>query len=260
MRQFTATDGLTIAYHEWGAGNRDNGRPPVVLHHGFAVDAQLNWVDPGVVDALVRAGRHVVAPDARGHGRSAKPHDPACYGEARMAEDLGTLFDEIGAREVHLVGYSMGAIVALLTAARDQRVNHLVVGGAGAGAVELGGLDTRAVPSEAIVAALTTQDPSRIEHDMERGFRALADATGADRLALAAQAAAIHTGAIDFTAITAPALIIAGADDPLAVRPHVLAGALPDARLQVLPGDHLGAVLDPGFAAAIVAFLDTTPT
>ena len=254
MSTFTSDDGLAIAYQEWGAEHRGEA-PPIVLHHGFAVDANLNFAGPGVVASLVEAGRHVVGIDARGHGASDKPHDPAFYGEVRMATDVTTLIDVLGADEVHLVGYSMGAIVALLTATREPRVAKLVVGGIGAGVVEVGGVDTRAVPSAAIAAALRAEDPAAIEHEGARGFRALADMVGADRLALAAQADVVHQGPIDFAAITAPTLVLAGDADPLAARPEVLADAVPDGRLQRLQGDHLTAVADPAFTVAIVGFL-----
>ena len=49
--------------------------------------------------------------------------------------------------------------------------------------------------------------------------------------------------------------MLAGDDDPLAIRPQVLADALPDARLQLLDGDHMHALADPRFAASIVEFL-----
>src|ERR1700677_2700878 len=114
IETFTTWDRLEIAYQRWGAA--ESSPPPVVLHHGFVADADSNWVAPGVVDALLAAGRRVVAPDARGHGRSQKPHDPAFYGEQRMARDLAVLLDVIEADEVDLVGYSMGAVGALIYA------------------------------------------------------------------------------------------------------------------------------------------------
>lgn len=148
----------------------------------------------------------------------------------------------------------MGAVVALLVAADDERITRLVVGGIGAGAVEVGGLDTRAMPPELVAAALTAEDASDAP-ERTRGFRILADATGSDRLALAAQIRSVHRGALPLDRIRIPTLVLAGADDPLAVRPEVLADALTGARLKVLPGDHLSVVRDPGFASCVAEFL-----
>ena len=254
MQELATADGLTLAIYEWGTEHR-GAAPPVVLHHGFAANARLHWVSTGVVDALVAAGRHVVALDARGHGASSTPHDPSFYGEAAMAGDLGTLFDRLGAPSVHLVGYSMGAIVALVTTARDARVARLVVGGVGAGVVELGGVDTRVLPNDLLVEALTADDAASIDHELARNFRAFTDAIGADRSALAAQAQVVHASPIALGDIAVPTLLLAGADDPLAVRPAVLAEAIPGARLQVVTGDHLGAMADPDFIPAMVEFL-----
>jgi pimeloyl-ACP methyl ester carboxylesterase len=250
---FESFDGVPIAYYAWGAEQATF--PPVVLHHGFVVNAQLNWVLPGVVEALVAAGRRVYALDARGHGESGKPYDPASYGEGAMSRDLSLLFDVIGAADVHLVGYSMGGIVALLTAARDRRVRRLVVGGIGAGVVEIGGVDTRALGRGAVAAALLAEDPSTITDPRAAAFRRLADRAGGDLRALAAQAAAPRRAGLPLADISAPTLVLAGADDRLASRPQVLADALADGRAVVIPGDHVTAVTEPGFAAAIVGFL-----
>ncbi|WP_460493429.1 alpha/beta fold hydrolase [Dactylosporangium cerinum] len=145
MDRFISFDGAGIAYQVWGG---PSPLPPVVLHHGFVVDATTNFVAPGVVAALVAAGRRVIAPDARGHGASDKPHDPDRYGEAVMARDLAGLLDTLGLDTVDLVGYSMGAVVAAVFASTDDRVRRLVLSGVGAGVVELGGLDTRAMPPQ----------------------------------------------------------------------------------------------------------------
>jgi pimeloyl-ACP methyl ester carboxylesterase len=252
QRTFPSFDGVQIAYYEWGP---ESGLPPVVLHHGFVVNASVNWVLPGVVDALVAAGRRVVALDARGHGGSGKPHDPASYGEGAMSRDLSLLLDQIGAPRVHLAGYSMGAVVSLLTASRDGRIARLVVGGVGASVAELGGVDTRALDRTAVTGALLADDPATITDPMAAAFRNLADMVGADRTALAAQAASVHATAIPLAGIAAPTLVLAGALDPIATRPEVLADAIPGGRVLVIPGDHLTAVTDPAFAPAIVDFL-----
>lgn len=247
------SDGLTIVYQVWG--DAADATPPVLLHHGFAVDAKLNWVLPGVVEALTTAGRRVVALDARGHGRSDKPHDSARYGEATMARDLLRLIDRLDAPTVDLVGYSMGSIVSLLAAAQDSRIARLVVGGVGGGVVEVGGLDTRALPSDAVARALRTDDPADITDAAALPFRQLVDATGADRLALAAHADVVHQERIALERIEIPAMVLVGKDDPLAIRPAVLADALPRGSVHEVPGDHMSAVTAPAFAQAIVEFL-----
>jgi pimeloyl-ACP methyl ester carboxylesterase len=263
IQTFQTWDGLQIAYQEWG-GERDLERerdgesnsPPVVLHHGFAANANANWLATGVVDALTAAGRRVVAPDARGHGHSEKPHDPARYGEDRMARDLAVLLDTIDAPRIDLVGYSMGAIVSLIFASTDARVRRLVIGGVGSGVIECGGVDRRAVPNEAIIEALSAADPPSLElPPAAAAFRQLADALKADREALVAQARSIYRGEIALGDISAPTLLLAGDTDPLALRPQVLVDAIPGATLELLSGNHIEVLGDPRFKASIVDFL-----
>lgn len=252
VKRFSSWDGIEIAYREWG---EETGSVPVVLHHGFVASAEANWVATGVVDALLAAGRRVVAPDARGHGHSEKPHDPARYGEQRMARDLAVLLDTIGAGHVDLVGYSMGAVVSLLFASCDERVRRLVVGGVGSGVVECGGVDRRVVSNDSIIDALSAADPASVGSPEAAAFRTLADALGSDREALVAQARSVYRDGVALDRISAPTLVLAGADDPLAVRPEVLADAIPNAVLQALAGNHIEALGDPRFARSIVDFL-----
>jgi pimeloyl-ACP methyl ester carboxylesterase len=252
METFKSWDDIRIAYQEWGA---ESSSPPVVLHHGFVADANANWVAPGVVEALLAVGHRVIAPDARGHGRSEKPHDPARYGEQRMARDLAVLLDVVGAPQIDLVGYSMGAIVSLIYASGGERVRRLVVGGVGSGVVECGGVDRRAVSSGSIIEALSIEDPSTLDLPAAAAFRQLADALGADREALLAQASSIFRGNIALERISAPTLVLAGDADPLAVRPEVLVDAIPEATLRIVRGNHMEAVADPSFRQSIVDFL-----
>src|SRR5580700_633303 len=153
VKHFESWDGMQIAYQEWGEGTA-TALPPVVLHHGFVANADANWVATGVVEALTSAGRRVIAPDARGHGRSEKPHDPARYGEDRMARDLAGLLDVVAAPQIDLVGYSMGAIVSLLLASTGERARRVVSGGVGAGGIEWGDAGRRAVLNEGKSEAL----------------------------------------------------------------------------------------------------------
>lgn len=251
MRSFQSSDGVVIAYHIWG---EDRSKPTVVLHHGFAASAMTNWAATGVVAALTAGGRRVVAPDARGHGESEKPHDSRFYGEDRMARDLSEMLELLELAEVDLAGYSMGAIVSLIAATRDPRIRRLVVGGVGEGILERGGVDTRVVSNTGMVEALLAEDPTAIADPGAAAFRIFADSTGADRLALAAHASVVHASPIPLASISAPTLVLAGDADPLAAHPERLAAAIPGARLQRVSGDHLTAVVDPRFSSAIVDF------
>jgi pimeloyl-ACP methyl ester carboxylesterase len=103
-----------------------------------------------------------------------------------MARDLERLVHIAGSTSYDLVGYSMGAVVALLTAAGDLRVRRLVVGGVGAAVVELGGVDTRALSNMVLAEALEAEDPATIADPAGAAFRGFAEALRADRLALAA--------------------------------------------------------------------------
>lgn len=246
-----ADDGVEIFYRVWG----EAGGPPVVLQHGFSSHGELEWADTGVAGALTAAGRRVVALDARGHGRSGKPHDAAFYGEARMADDLMAVLDHLGESAFDLAGYSMGAIVSLLVATRDPRVRRLFVGGIGAAAVELGGVDRRVLDPLVLREAMLSDDPSTIADPGAAAFRAHVDATGADRLALAAHSAVVHRDPIPLEQIAVTTLVLAGRQDTLADRPQVLAAAIPGARLHLLDGDHGSVLREPEFVATLVGFL-----
>jgi pimeloyl-ACP methyl ester carboxylesterase len=250
--KFTTSDGVAIAWYRWGPANAGT---PVVLHHGYAASALTNWVATGVVDALVAAGRNVIALDARGHGQSDKPHDAAAYGESRMATDLAALLAHLGVRRFDLFGYSMGGIVSLIAASRGADVRRLIVGGIGEGVIECGGVDARVLDRGALVAAMLADDAASVAHPAVAAFRLFAEALGNDLAALAAQARSFHATPIALDRIDAPTLVIAGEDDALAVRPQTLANAIPHATLAMVPGDHLGAVRQPAFVEAALRFL-----
>ena len=107
----------------------------------------------------------------------------------------------------------------------------------------------------ALAEALESGDPATITDPGAAAFHAFVEAVGGDRLALAAQTRAVHRGPVPLERISAPTLVLVGADDPLAARPEVLVAAIPDARLATVGGDHMGALVDPGFAPALVTHL-----
>jgi pimeloyl-ACP methyl ester carboxylesterase len=116
--------GVKIAYLEAGRGE------PVILIHGMYSSAQMNWVVPGTFKQL-SANYHVIAPDLRGHGQSDKPTDDASYGQP-MVEDVVRLMDHLKIEKAHVIGYSMGGIVAMkLMVDHPDRVLSTALGGMG---------------------------------------------------------------------------------------------------------------------------------
>ena len=97
--------GVKIHYLREGTGE------PVLLIHGLYASAVTNWQLPGVMDAIGQ-DHDVVALDLPGHGSSGKPDDATAYGP-QMAKDVVLLMDHLGIKKAHIVGYSLGGIVAL---------------------------------------------------------------------------------------------------------------------------------------------------
>ena len=247
---FPSFDGTPIAFSTMG----DDGGPTVVLVHGFASDATANWIETGIAGAVAAAGFRVVLPDARGHGRSGKPHDVEAYRPPAMARDVSVLLDVLGCETADLVGYSLGSTTAITVASLDGRVRRLVLGGAGATllrANEPAQQERRRLGA----AVLELDDASGLTDPAGRGLRTFVERSGGDRRALAAAMRA-EEGLTDAAlAITNPTLVVTGRSDGGAGAPEALASKLANGSWRRLEGDHLGAVRDPAFVAAIVEFL-----
>jgi len=80
---------IEIDYLDEGDGD------PIVLVHGIASTKEVNWVLPGWVSTLVKAGRRVIALDNRGHGQTTKLYEPADYHTDKMVEDVCGLLDHL---------------------------------------------------------------------------------------------------------------------------------------------------------------------
>ncbi len=247
MPQFEA-DGVKIAYLDEGEGD------PILLIHGFASNKQVNWQYPGWVDLLVKDGRRVIAIDNRGHGDSQKYHDPDAYGAPIMAEDARRLLDHLDVERADVMGYSMGArISAFLTLNHPDRVRRAVFSGLGYGMI------TGIGDPEPIAAALETDRIQDIGDRAGRAFRAFAEQTGSDRLALAAcmRSSRQKISEEDVKRIDRPVLVAVGTKDDIAGSPHKLAELIPHAEVLEIPGrDHMVAVGDKVHKQGVLAFLN----
>ena len=113
-----------VGYDTFG----DVGAPPLVLIQGFSAQ-RLGW-RPGFCQALAELGFHVIRHDNRDVGESQhfRPTetDDGGYGIADLADDTVALLDELALDAVHVVGQSMGGMVAqLLATGHPSRVRSL---------------------------------------------------------------------------------------------------------------------------------------
>jgi pimeloyl-ACP methyl ester carboxylesterase len=139
MKRFTSFDGISIAYHDQGAG------PAVILLHGYGLNALNHYGDfeysrplleknlamfkehfgaappmpepppqgrAGLLKRLLDRGARVIAPDLRGFGDSDKPRETAAYADSAMARDVIALIRHLRLDAVDVLGFSMGALTA----------------------------------------------------------------------------------------------------------------------------------------------------
>jgi pimeloyl-ACP methyl ester carboxylesterase len=240
-------DGVEIAFLDEGQGE------PIVLVHGFASTAAVNWVHPGWVTTLTRAGRRVIALDNRGHGASSKLYDPLAYHSSSMAEDVRALLDHLKIARADLMGYSMGArITAFFALAHPQRLRRTIFGGLGIHLVHDGAL------LEGIADALEARSLADVRDHAGRMFRAFAEQTKSDLKALAAcmRGSRQTLTPAEVKLIRAPVLIAVGTKDTIAGSPHELAALMAHARaVDIAERDHMLAVGDRSFKQAALQFL-----
>jgi pimeloyl-ACP methyl ester carboxylesterase len=244
VEKFESFDGLQLAYETEGDG------VPVLLLHGFATDSFINWVRPGITDALTKADYRVILVDQRGHGGSGKPHDPDAYGDDAMVRDAQALLDHLGVESCLGAGYSMGARNMLGLLGADARVRAAVLGGIGSNM-----LHAREFGSS-IADAMRAEDKKTITDRFAKSFRDFADLTGADREALAAIQSNPRGPFTELKAIGVPVLVLCGDNDPMIGSAAELAEAIPGARATVVGGSHLNVVNNPEFHRELLAFLD----
>jgi pimeloyl-ACP methyl ester carboxylesterase len=244
---------VEIAYLDAGEGD------PVVLVHGFASNKETNWVTPGWVGTLTRAGRRAIALDNRGHGASSKLYDPAAYDMTLMADDVVALLDHLGIARADVMGYSMGGrITAFLAVHHPERVRSAVIGGLGIRLVESHGTGL----ADRVVAALEVPSLADVTDPDGRAFRSFAEQTKSDLKALAAcmRRRRKLINREELARLTVPVLVAVGTKDDVSGSGPELAALIPRARALDIPDrDHMLAVGDKVFKASAIEFLNQRP-
>ncbi len=242
---------VEIAYLDEGEGD------PIVLVHGFASSKNVNWVYPTWVSDLRKDGRRAIALDNRGHGESAKLYDPAQYSIPAMAGDVIALMDQLDIARADVMGYSLGArITAWLGLKQPARLRSAILGGIGIAMIDGGG------PGENVAKALEAPTLEDVTDPVGRTFRAFADQTRSDRLALAAclrGSRGLMTRE-EAAAIAVPALIAVGTADEVAGSAAALGKIIPGSEVLAIPNrDHMRAVGDKAYKAGVADFLSRRP-
>ncbi len=231
--------GVRIAWERRGAG------PPVLLVHGLGY-ARWGW-EP--VAAALADAHEIVLFDNRGIGESDAPPGP--YSVGMLADDALAVMDAAGLERAHVLGTSLGGMVAIeLAVSRPERVDRLVLA-----CTTPGGPKAAPMPEQTVrlmQAAPTLPPETALRRFIENALGPTKDQTLVERIlvhrlataqsptAWAAQAAAgASFDAWDRVGeITAPTLVVTGDEDAV-VDPRnsrLLAGRIEGARLEVFRG------------------------
>lgn len=265
----------------------DAGDPTVLLIMGLGTQ-MLGW-RPEFCESIAAAGYHVVRYDNRDIGRSThvsghpppslrelvlrRPRSPA-YTLEDMADDAAGLLGALGVDRAHVVGVSMGGMIAQALAARHpHRVATLTSIMSTTGAARVGRPALKVLPFlvrppatvrtpaiERAVALFNLIGSPGFERDVAAtrelagaSFDRDADRRGGGRQLAAILASGNRTAAL--TRITAPTLVVHGTADRM-VAPsggRATAKAIPGARLELIPG--MGHDLPPALWPRLIALI-----
>ena len=256
------SNGVKIRYVTEGKGE------PIVLLHGWMADSSM-W---GRLDTNPATKEYqLIAVDLRGHGKSGKPHDPEKYGP-EMAEDVVRLLDHLKLPKAHLVGYSMGAIVAgKVAATHPERVLSVVYGGQAPILTGMIKADAREIEvfakaveeGKGLGSYILEVTPADKPKPTEEQANAIAKFLYGNKDVKAFAAAGRGIKNLDVTAdqlkkCMAPILFIHGAKeaDSTKKRAAAITKLLGRGEIKVIEGgDHITTLTKPEFGTAILEFL-----
>ncbi len=257
MASIRTGDGVRISYRFDGGTDK----PILLLSNSIGTDLHM-W--DAQVPAFTRHFR-VLRYDARGHGASDAP--PGAYSIDRLSRDVVELLDALKLQRVHVLGLSLGGFVAQWLGIHvPDRVDRLVLANT---AAHIGPpeqfdrliTDLEQAPDMHLTAETFLKNwfPSELlATEVVEPFRRTLLST--PREGIAGSWAAVRDADLrrTITLIHRPTLVIGGKHDTVTTARHAeeIAGAIPEARLQLLPCVHLSNVERPReFHDAVVAFL-----
>ena len=264
--KFFDSNGVRIRYVEQGSGDA------IILLHGDG--GSLNgWIDSGLLPNLAQNYR-VIAFDARGSGKSGKPHDVNAYGR-EMGLDVIRLMDHLGIKRAHFVGYSLGAhITAQLLTTDSARFMSATLGGAAGRfrwpeqeivvrtVTEPAERERECVSRTQIYRLAPTNAPKPDEEAIKKLSAACMANPEIDRFALAARTRAERAYIItseQLRTVKVPILGVVGSLDGYIEDFNELKKLRPDVHLvivdQATHGGQRGAALRPEFVSAIRDFI-----
>jgi pimeloyl-ACP methyl ester carboxylesterase len=245
--QTITAGGVTFAYRELG---KQNGGTPVIflVHLAAVLD---NW-DPRIMDGIA-ARHHVIAFDNRGIGASSGSPSNSIE---QMADDATAFIKAMGFKQVDLLGFSMGGMIAQEIVLKEPPlVRKMILAGTGPAGGEgissvagvtfydmLRGFLTGRDPKQYL---FFTRTPSGIEAGKAFLERLKERAENRDKeialSALLAQLQALRTwgqkAPANLSVVKHPVLVVNGDDDRMVPTPntHDLAGRLPNSTLIIYP-------------------------
>ncbi|MCI0438685.1 MAG: alpha/beta fold hydrolase [Chloroflexi bacterium] len=233
---YADNNGVRIYYEVEGDG------PPLVLQHGFG-DSGEGWRATGYVDAL-KDDYQLILVDARGHGKSDKPHDAADYEMRHRVSDIVAALDDLGIERARFLGYSMGGRIGFgIGKYAPERFSALMIGGMHPYKADRKQLERRArqlrdIGVESLVPAW--EEASRY---LTPGWRERVLANDARALiASTLEWRDWHGLADSVRAMAMPCLVYIGERDGLRSGAEECVKHIPNAKLVVLPGlDHMQA-------------------
>jgi pimeloyl-ACP methyl ester carboxylesterase len=244
--KYLDANGVKIRYIDTGRGEA------IVLLHGGTSNLE-SWTTRGVVDNLAKDFR-VIAFDARGHGKSDSPHDPAAYGR-QQALDVVRILDALKIERAHIVGFSLGSstVAQLLTLHPERFLTGVQVAGPGRSPKEA---NNPRIETEAAEIARDCVSRSRLmrqapagmkptEEEIQKRIAACRADKTFDQLATAASLRGYKDQAVtaeQMAAVKVPTLGIVGSLDHTLKGMQELKTLRPSMKLVVLEGvSHTGA-------------------